>query len=216
MGQGNTFAYLVLFSWPIFSIWLYRKKSIQLATLIIIIGGFMLLAVKTSVDFPLTPPLGKDSMPVLSAVIGCWFIKKQKIKFFSNKGLVQVFVLLIFVGAFITAELNSDRIIIGTTALPGLTLHDAISAVIGVFIQMAPFFIGKQFFKSYQEQLLMFRFIVAAGLVYSIPILYEVRMSPQLHTLFYGYFPHSFEQQGRGGGFVQSSLWGMAYGLLFL
>jgi len=212
MGKGNVLAFLVLFGWPLFSIWLYRKKSLQLASLITIIGGFMILAVGTSVDFPLIPPLGKHSMPVLSAILGCWLIKKQKIKYFDNKGLTQVFVLFLFIGAFITAELNSDRVIIGSKVLPGLTLHDAISSVIAAFIQITPFFIGKQLFKTHQDQLLMFRFIVAAGLIYSIPILYEIRMSPQLHTMFYGYFPHSFAQQARGGGF--RSVVFMGHGLL--
>jgi O-antigen ligase len=32
-------------------------------------------------------------------------------------------------------------------------------------------------------------------------VLYEVRMSPQLHASIYGYFPHSFLQQYREGGF---------------
>jgi len=201
MSRGNALAYVVLLGWPLFSIWLYRKKSLQLATLITIIGGAMVLAVGTSIDFPLIPPLGKRSMPVISAMLGCWLIKKKKIKYFDNKGIVQVLVLLLFIGIFISTGLNSDRLIIGATIVPGLTLHDAISVVIFMFIQMTPFFIGKQFFRSYQDQLLMFRFIVAAGLIYSIPILYEIRMSPQLHTLFYGYFPHSFAQQARGGGF---------------
>ena len=201
MSRGNALAYLVLLGWPLFSIWLYRRKSLQLATLITIIGGFMVLAVGTSLDAPLIPAIGKHSMPVFSAVLGCWLIKKQKIKYFDNKGIVQVLVLLLFIGVFISTELNSDRLIIGGTIIPGLTLRDAISAVISMFIQMTPFFIGKQFFRTYQDQLLMFRFIVVAGLIYSIPILYEIRMSPQLHTLFYGYFPHSFAQQARGDGF---------------
>lgn len=43
-------------------------------------------------------------------------------------------------------------------------------------------------------------------------MLYEVRLSPQLHRIFYGYFPHSFAQQVRGGGFrpvvfLQHGLW---------
>ena len=43
--------------------------------------------------------------------------------------------------------------------------------------------------------------LIVAGLVYSLPMLFEVRMSPQLHTWIYGYFPHSFAQQMREGGF---------------
>jgi len=201
MSKGNAFAYLVLLSWPLFSIWLYRHKSIQVATLAIIIGGFMVLPVGTFVDFPLIPPLGKHSMPVLAAIIGCWLIKKQKIKYFANKGLLQVLVLSLFFGAFITTELNTDRIILVGKFLPGLTLHDAISAVVGTFLSVTPFFIGKQFFRSYQDQLLMFRFLAIAGLIYSIPMLYEIRMSPQLHIQFYGFFPHDFGQQRRNGGF---------------
>jgi len=212
MSKGNALAYFVLLAWPIFSIWLYRRKSLQLATLITIIGGFMVLAVGTSIDFPLIPPLGKHSMPVLSAILGCWLVKKQRIKYFSNKGLVQILVLLLFAGAFITAQLNADSIIVGERFLRGLTFHDAISAVISIFIQITPFFIGRQFFKSYQDQRLMFRFIVAVGLLYSMLILYEIRMSPQLHSLLYGYFPHSFAQQARGGGF--RSVVFMGHGLL--
>jgi len=201
MGQGNILAYGLLTLWPILAIRVYQKKTIQEATLWVLFGGFMILPVGTLIDFPLIPALGKHSMPVLSVVIGCWLIKKQKIKIFRNKGLVQVFVLLLFTGTFITAELNSDSIIFGKIVLHGLTLHDAISAVIGVFIPIIPFFIGKQFFRSYNDQLLMFRFLVFAGLIYTIPMLYEIRMSPQLHTIFYGYFPHKFNQQVRDGGF---------------
>src|SRR5262249_43590891 len=35
----------------------------------------------------------------------------------------------------------------------------------------------------------------------SLPMLFEVRMSPQLHTWIYGYFPSSFAQTYRDGGF---------------
>jgi hypothetical protein len=39
-------------------------------------------------------------------------------------------------------------------------------------------------------------------LVYSLPMLFEIRMSPQLHRWVYGYFPgDSFVQQIRAGGF---------------
>jgi len=201
MSKGNAFAYLVLFGWPVFSIWLYQRKSIQLASLWTIVGGFMVLAAGTLVDLPLIPPLGKSSMPVLSAILGCWLVKGKRIKYFNNKGLLQALVVMLFLGVFITAEMNADRVIIGGKVLPGLTLHDAISSIIGIFLRITPFFIGKQFFRSYQDQLLMFRFLVVAGLIYSIPMLYEIRMSPQLHTMFYGYFPHSFLQQAREGGF---------------
>ena len=45
------------------------------------------------------------------------------------------------------------------------------------------------------------RVLVVAGLIYSLPMLFEVRMIPQLHNWIYGYFPSDFLQQVREGGF---------------
>src|SRR5262249_37897180 len=47
----------------------------------------------------------------------------------------------------------------------------------------------------------IFRVLVIAGLVYSLPMLFEVRMSPQLHHWVYGYYPSDFNQYMRDGGF---------------
>jgi len=191
----------MLLGWPLISIRLYQLKSIQEATLWTIIGGFMLLPVKTTVPFPIIWQLGKDTMLVFSAIVGCWLIKRQKIKYFTNTGLLQVLVLMLFVGRIMTVELNSGSFIVGGRFLKGLTSSDFRSTIIVTFVQLAPFLIGRQFFRSYADQLLMFRFLVIGGLIYSIPMLYEIRMTPQLHTMFYGYFPHSFLQQARDGGF---------------
>jgi hypothetical protein len=61
--------------------------------------------------------------------------------------------------------------------------------------------LGRQFLRSSEDNVDVLRVLVIAGLAYSLPMLFEVRMSPQLHTWIYGYFPHSFEQQVRDGGF---------------
>jgi len=201
MSKGNLFAYLVLLSWPLISMWLYQKKSIQEATLWVLLGGFMFLAVKTEVDVPLVPPLGKHSMPVLSAILGCWLVKRKKIKYFAHQDLLKALVLLLFITPFMTVYFNQSSIIIGGKYLPGLGLRDVLSTLINLLLFISPFFIGKQFFKSYQDQRLMFQALTIAGLIYSLLVLYEIRMSPQLHTSLYGYFPHGFVQQKREGGF---------------
>jgi len=199
--MGNTLAYIILFLFPIVSIRLYQKKTIQEATLWVVLGGFMLLAVKTEVDFPLIPPIGKHSMPVLSMIIGCWFIKGKSINYFKHKSMLSFLSIFILFLPFITTELNTDSFVIGGHWVPALTHHDALSAIINKFLFITPFFIGVQFFRHYKDQILMFKILMIAGLWYSIPIIYEVRMSPQLHSAFYGYFPHSFLQQRRMGGF---------------
>jgi hypothetical protein len=199
--MGNWFAYAMLAIWPMISIWLYRTKTVQTATLWTVLGGFMFLPVHTEVDLPMIPPLGKNTIPALSAFLGCRFVAKKRVSFLGNRGLVRWLVLLFVVGPFFTAELNGTAIFVGGRILPGMTHYDALSAVINQFIVILPFFIGVQIFRTYDNQLLMFKVLVVAGLWYSILMLLEVRLSPQLHTWIYGYFPHSFGQQMRYGGF---------------
>ena len=43
--------------------------------------------------------------------------------------------------------------------------------------------------------------LVTAGLIYSLPMLLEARLSPQINVWIYGFFQHDFSQSMRGGGF---------------
>jgi len=199
--MGNGFAYAVIAAWPLLAIYWYRTKDIQTATIVTILGGFMLLPVRTGVDLPMIPGMGKHTIPVVAALIGCWLIKKQVISYVKDLGKLKYLVVLLIISPLITAVLNSDSFVIGGHYLKGLTYYDGLSATINKFLIITPFFIGRQLFKTYQHQLLMFKLLVVAGLLYSIPMLFEVRMSPQLHTWFYDYFPHNFGQQKRFGGF---------------
>lgn len=199
--KGNSVAYLVLMLWPLLAVYLYRTKPIQVAILWTILGGFMFLAAGTEIDLPLVPPIGKDSMPVLSAYLGIWLVKGKKISFSTNHRWAKWLLYLFVISPIITVNLNSDALTIGGRILPGLSFHDAISVTVNNLLFILPFFMGSRFFRSYESQLLMFKTLVIAGLGYSILMLYEIRMSPQLHSSLYGYFPHNFGQQKRFGGF---------------
>ena len=199
--MGNWFAYASLAIWPLISIGLYRTKNVQVATLITLLGGMMFLPVHTAVDLPMIPPLGKNTIPAISAFWGCWFVAKRRVAILGKRGWIKRLALLFLIGPFITAELNGDAIVAGGLRIPGMTSYDALSAVVNQFIVIMPFFIGRQLFKTYDNQLLMFKTLALAGLGYSVLMLFEVRLSPQLHTWIYGYFPHSFAQQVRYGGF---------------
>lgn len=199
--MGNGFAYGVLAIWPLIAIYLYRVKSIQVATLWTVLGGFMFLAAKTEIDLPMIPPLGKHTVPVVSALLGIWFIKNKRISFFKGLGRIKYLIFLFVLVPFITAGLNGDAVVIGGRFLRGLSYYDGLSSVINQCLLVIPFFIGRAFFRTYDEQLTMFKLLVVAGLFYSLLMLFEVRMSPQLHRTFFGYFPHSFLQQYRYGGF---------------
>ena len=199
--MGNWFAYAALIIWPLLSIYWFATKKIQVAVIMTILGGFMILPVSTVIDLPLFPAMGQQTLPVLSAILGCFFIKRQRIMYFKGLGRLKYLLLLFVSVPFITVFLNSDSFVMGGRYLPGLVLYDGLSFAINQFLIITPFFIGRQFFKSYDEQITLFKLLVLAGLLYSVLMLFEVRMSPQLHTWVYGYFPHSFLQQYRFGGF---------------
>jgi hypothetical protein len=199
--MGNQFAFATLVIWPLLAIYFYKTISVQLATLLVIIGGFMFLPVSTVVDLPFLPSLGKGSIPVISALIGCWFIAKRRIHFFQGLGNYRYLILLFFAVPFFTAALNTQSSFVGGRVLPGLSFYDGFSSSLNQFFVIIPFLIGRQLFKTYNDQLLMFKFLVLAGLYYSALMLLEVRLSPQLHNWIYGYFPHSFAQTVRFGGF---------------
>ena len=166
--MGNGLAYAVLAFWPLLAIYLYKSRSIQVATMWTILGGFMFLPVRSAVDLPFIPELGKNSISVISAMIGCWFVAKRPIRYFGNQGWLKLLVALIFIVPFVTVLMNRTPIVIGDLFLPGLTMHDALSVMVNQILFITPFFIGRQFFRTYHDQLLMFRTLVVAGLFYSL------------------------------------------------
>lgn len=64
-----------------------------------------------------------------------------------------------------------------------------------------PYFIGRLYITDLTSMRELGMGLFIGGLVYSVLCLYEIRMSPQLHNMVYGFFPHEqFGQARRGGG----------------
>jgi hypothetical protein len=199
--QPNSFAFLALLSWPLVTLWLFRARPINQAMLWTILGASLLLPVGAAIKIPGIPQFDKISIPNIGALIGCVVVTRHPIRFWNRLGLAEVLLLMSLIGPFITSELNDDPILIGVFILPALSHYDALSAVIAEFIFLSPFFLGRQLLRGSADNVEILRVMTIAGLLYTIPILFEIRMSPQLHTWFYGYFPHDFGQQVRNGGF---------------
>ena len=197
----NLFAYFALLMWPVVALYLYWRLPLGQATIWTILGGWLLLPVGTEIKFPMVPAIDKGSIPSLAALIGCAVFAGRVPQFFRGFRLVEVLVLTILVGCFVTSMYNNDPIQIGEVFLPGVGAYDAGSAAIAEFIFILPFFLGRQFLRNPEHNTEILRALVIGGLAYSLPMLLEVRLSPQLHSWIYGYFPHEFAQQVRYGGF---------------
>jgi len=83
----------------------------------------------------------------------------------------------------------------------GLGLYDGLSGAAGmVLLWGIPYFLGRLYFTDLAglRELAIAMFL--AGLLYVPFCLYEVRMSPQLHYMVYGFHQHDFAQHVRFGG----------------
>lgn len=199
--EPNLFAYLALLVWPLVGLALFQTRPIGQAILWTVLGGYLLLPVGTRIKFEMIPAFDKSSIPNLTALVGCLLVARQPLRVRYGFGAPELLLLTLLVGPFVTSQLNTDQIVIGGHVLPGVGSYDALSAVVGQFLFLIPFFLGRQFLRAAPANADILRVLVVAGAVYSLPMLFEIRMSPQLHTWIYGYFPHSFVQQIRDGGF---------------
>ena len=135
------------------------------------------------------PEFDKVSIPNLAALFGCMLVLRHPPRLWYRFGLPEVLLLMLLVGPFVTSELNPDTLVYGPIVLPPETHYDALSAVVAQFIFLIPFFLGRQLLRNSADDEQILRVLVVAGLIYSLPMLFEIRMSPQLHTWVYGYFP---------------------------
>jgi hypothetical protein len=197
----NLFAYGMILLWPFIAILLYKKLDTVTATFWTIVGGYMLLPVGTAIDLPMIPAIGKDEISAIAALIGCVVIKHEKIAFFGTNNVQKTLIGLLLFIPILNVFFNSEPMFNGELWIQGLTLYDAVAQVLAQYLELLPFIIAISIVKNLEDLTKVTRLLVVAGLVYSIPVLFEIRISPQLHTWVYGFFPHSFAQQARFGGF---------------
>jgi hypothetical protein len=232
----NSFAYFMLFAWLIVGAILFHKQKIPAALAWTVIAGYLFLPTRAEIDLPILPPFNKTLVPSLIAGIMCFiFTNKQRaIKVTSHsslragsplgisvtalKGFIPrsrigfLLVISLVLSAVITGILNNDRIVIGGRALHGLTYYDALSFGLAAAVLLLPFLLGRKFLASPKDHLILLYVLSLAGFIYTFFALFEIRMSPQLNTWIYGFFPHSFAQHYRGGGFrpvvfLEHGLW---------
>lgn len=209
----NTFAYLVIFSWPLVTLWMLLRYPVQKAVLFAILFAFLLLPAALEIDPPLIPPLNKASITSLSLVIFLFLLRK-KFRFFQPGVTTNIIIGYLMV-VIISSGLNGSVEITGSKFLAGLTLYDGFSNVIRAIILFIPFFLGRYFFSSLDNNKYILKVMVILGLIYTLPILYELRFSPQLHNKVYGYHASDFIQSMREGSYRASVFIGHGLPLTF-
>lgn len=203
----NPIAYLAIFVWPLVILYLLKRYGFAKGVLFSLLGAYMFLPAGFSINLPGIPAFNKFS--VTSMTLIAYIVLSGKGSGF--KTLPRIYKLLIIgfiVSPFLTVINNPNSYMF----LPGLTYYDGLSESVGQFLYILPFMIGFKYFRSFEDQLDLFKYFAISAAIYALLALYEIRMSPQLHNIFYGFFPHSWLQQVRSGGY--RAIVFMGHGLL--
>ncbi|WP_371227799.1 hypothetical protein [Roseovarius sp. 2305UL8-3] len=208
----NALAYLMLMAWPLVCLGLFRALPPPRAVIWSILGGYLVLPPLAEFDLPLVPDMDKFAIASLVAFALAVFYLKDRVPLWPRYPLARLLMLGFVLGAIPTVLTNteplifqvmsgSDPIVFETDRLPGLRWIDIGSVLSNQLIVLAPFLLGRVYLSSETGLREMLLALMIAGLIYSLPALFEVRFSPQLNIWIYGFFQHSFEQMIRAGGF---------------
>ena len=199
--------------WPVLTVVLFRKLPPDRALIITMLAGYLFLPEPPAMfDFPAMPPLSKHNIPALTAFLCVLWMYDRRGPLLPEsklgKGLILVFVL----SPIFTALTNMEPVFFGEVGLPGLGPRDALALSIQQFLVITPFLMARQFLASGGALRHLMVAILIGGLAYSLLMLIEVRLSPQLNLWVYGYYQHFFNQSFRFGGwrpvvFLYHGLW---------
>lgn len=209
----NSLAYLALMSWPLIAVGLFMSLRLERALIWSILAAYLLLPPVAEIDFPLLPAFDKTTIPNVAALAICMLLLGRRVAWLPRSVAGRVLTVLFVASPAATVLTNGDYIALGGGGfLPGLRIHDALSAIMLQIMTLAPFILARQFLSTDAAQREILVAFVIAGLAYSIPMLTEMRLSPQTNVWIYGFFQHDFTQTVRYGGyrpivFLPHGLW---------
>ena len=199
--DANWFAVIVLFGWPLVCAMLFSRLPVAKAATWSLFGAAFLLPSTLEIDVPLLPSFDKMSITALATLLLCWVYGGQTPK--PKRSLL----FYLFAGGFVVSPIltsftNSYELVTAGKSIPGFYPLDGVKFAGRNLLLLVPMYIGSRFLSTDYARSVLLKALPMLMLLYSVPMLFELRMSPQIHSWTYGYFPHeSFAQQIRGSGF---------------
>lgn len=200
--EPNLFAYLMLLIWPLWALLAFYMFRPSIAAMLVLTAGAMFLPCVAAIDFPVVPPLDKESLPPLAALVACMVFARDRLRGTKPFRGIEFLAVVTVIGVCLTTITNGDPVIQGSTTLPGLSMYDLIASVIKLTLRAwVPFYLGRAVFRTARDLRDLMVGLALAGLIYSLLVLIEIRMSPQFHMWFYGFHQSEFMQTMRFGGY---------------
>ncbi|MER5174041.1 hypothetical protein [Thioclava kandeliae] len=219
----NTLATFVLFSWPLVTWLLFKKYRVSIALPATIIFGYLFIPERISFDPPLLPAIDKSFMPSLCTILFLAAhnsrLKRVSIKRAQKSNvnrsvkdrtertspgsrvarLVPLILLLMLCAPVLTWLTNQNALIYGSRYLKGIALYDMLSMVQNLAVIFLPFWLARRELGTPQAANDLLKVFAIASLIYSVLVMWEARMSPQLNRDLYGFFASDWRQHVREG-----------------
>ena len=201
----------MLVAWPVVTAVLFQRMEVRRAFVWSILGAYMFLSPLTAIALPVVPDMDKTTLPNIAAAIMAMLLGYRVLQMPSNP-LMKILIVLWIVGPWDSIFGNEQPLIEGITYRPAQSAYDAFNVMLRQAVVVVPLLMGRNLLAEDGSERLILRALLTGGLIYSLPMLVEVRLSPQINVWIYGYFAHDFGQMMRYGGyrpmvFMTHGLW---------
>ena len=198
----NAIASLALLIWPILTVYLFHRLPPGRALIWALLGAYLLLPPSPAAfDFPAMPPLSKHTLPNLTVFLVCLLVLPRRVPFIPDSYSARFLIFLYIFTPVATVMTNREPIEFLSGGLPALRSIEAVALTVNQAIILFGFLAARPLLRTEEAQRDLLIAFVVGGLAYSIPMLVEVRLSPQMNVWVYGFMQSSFAQSIRAGGF---------------
>ena len=199
---------VALFLWPVVTAVLFKTLAFRPAVIWSLLAGYLLLPERFAIDLPAVPPIDKTSILALSVGLAVLMSgsddersgkRADRMEYPRVSTLIVGFFVLLLMTSVATVWTNQQPLSYGPLVVPATRPWDLVSNISALVFIVIPYFVGRAYLARPMDHRLLLHALVAAGLAYSLLMLIEIRLSPQLHRWVYGYHQHSFAQHVRDG-----------------
>jgi hypothetical protein len=188
MNVMNGFGYLVMLGWIPVVLFLFSRLPIQRALIISFVIAWLFLPMG-AIELSGIPNYTKMSATCYGGLLATFIFDFQRFRQFRLHWIDSPMIVWCLCPGF--ASLVND-----------LGFYDALSASLTQTVTWGlPYFLGRLYLGNLKGLQQLAIAIVWGGLIYIPLCLIEIRLSPQLHMWLYGFYPQSFDQAFRYGGF---------------
>lgn len=180
---------IVMFGWILVAILLFTSLSPPKAVVSTVVFGFLLLPMATY-DLPVIPEYNKAMAIAIGLLLG-GALSGSKNDYPIRWEACDVLMMVYCFACPIITSLDN-----------GLGLYNGLSDLVKNYLSWGVvYWAGRRYFTNPASIRAITWGIMIGGLLYVPLVFFEVRMSPKLNVMIYGFFPHSFAQHIRYGGY---------------